>query len=144
MRNDRRRAERWILTSAAAWTTALAVVTLYPYLMWLTSSGYEALEAADALGSAAALNEVAAFVRLYGIALLLVGIATAVLAWRMPYAHRRGIVWWLALCTLGALLTRDIVGMLLFGVCLIVYLSRSRALRLMSQNTPELTLKGAP
>lgn len=131
-----RRAERLLLFSAALWSGAMAVVTLFPYQMWFTSVGYEALEAADAAGASGAVTEVVAVIRLYGIAVLLGALVTALVAWRMGPGHSRGVTWWLLACVAATFLTRDVVSVLLFSVCLAVYLSRSRAMRRIDVTEP--------
>ncbi|GAA3051415.1 hypothetical protein GCM10010467_16250 [Actinocorallia glomerata] len=132
-RPPRRRAERALLAVAAGWNGLLAVLTLFPYQYWFASSGYQGLEDAEALGSASMVTEVAAVVRTYGIAVLLGALLTAVVAWRLKLQHSRAVTWWLIACVVGTFLTRDVVSVLLFSVCLAVYLSRSRALRLHAQ-----------
>ncbi|MDZ5076007.1 hypothetical protein [Nesterenkonia sp. HG001] len=129
-RPPRRRAERALLFIAAGWNAVLAVITLFPFQYWFASSGYQGLEEADALGSASMVTEVAAVVRTYGIAVLVGALLTAVIAWRLKIGHSRAVTWWLVACVVGTFITRDVVSVLLFSVCLAVYLSRSRALRL--------------
>lgn len=135
-RPPRRRAERTLLFLAAGWNALLAVLTLFPYQYWYASSGYRGLEDAEALGSASMVTEVAAVVRTYGIAVLLGALLTAVVAWRLRLEHSRAVTWWLVACVIGTFVTRDVVSVLLFSVCLAVYLSRSRALRLHAAAEP--------
>ena len=131
--------ERILMGSAALWNLLLAVITLFPYQMWLTSEGYDILGSEDAMDSGSAVAEVVSVVRLYGIALLLFALVTAVIAWRMSVAHRSGIVWWLGVGTLLMLATRDVVSVLLLSVALVLYLSRSRAMRRLEAETGPAT-----
>lgn len=121
--------ERVLMGVAAVWNLLLAVITLFPYQMWLTSEGYEVLGAEDAMDSGSAVAEVVSVVRLYGVVLLLFALVTAVIAWRMRAGHRRGVVWWLGIWVVLMLATRDVVSVLLLSVALVLYLSRSRAMR---------------
>lgn len=125
-----RRAERLLLFGAAIWGILLAAITLLPYQMWLTSTGYSALETAGELESAAVVTEVAAVVRLYGVALLLGSIITGVVAWRMRERHSGAVVIWVIVCTVAALITRDLISVVLLIAAIAVYLSRSRAAKL--------------
>lgn len=134
--------ERILLGIAAVWNFVLAVVTLFPYQMWLTSEGYEALEAEEAMGSGSAVAEVVSVIRLYGILLLLFALVTAVIAWRMRSPHRRGVVIWLVISTLFMLATRDVVSVMLLSVALVLYLSRSRAMRIAAEKTTPDSLGG--
>ncbi|GAB3188353.1 hypothetical protein [Nesterenkonia suensis] len=134
VRPPQRRAERVLLAGAAGWNALLAVLTLFPYQYWFASSGYQGLQDAEALGSASMVTEVAAVVRTYGIAVLLGALLTAVVAWRLKLQHSRAVTWWLIACVIGTFLTRDVVSVLLYSVCLALYLSRSRALRLHAQS----------
>lgn len=125
-----RRAPRWdrvAVAAAATWTLALAVVTLFPYQTWFTGAGYEVLQDADALGSSGAVAEIAGVIRVYGTALIVAAAVTGLLAWRLGERAPRAGLWWLGACVLGALLTRDVVGVLLFVVALALVLARSRA-----------------
>ena len=126
----RRRAERLLLFTAAGWNAALAAVTLFPFQLWFSSTGYQGLEEAESLGSASMVTEVTAVLRAYGIAVLLGALVTACIAWRLRMEHSRAVTWWLIACVVGTFLTRDVVSVLLFSVCLAVYLSRSRALHI--------------
>lgn len=133
-RPPRRRAERVLLFTAAGWNALLAVLTLFPFQLWFASTGYHGLEEADSLGSASMVTEVTAVVRVYGIAVLVGALLTAFVAWRLRLQHSRGVTWWLIACVAGTFLTRDVVSVLLFSVCLAVYLSRSRALHIHQQH----------
>jgi len=118
-----------VLGLAAAWTLLLAAITLFPYQAWLSSSSYDLLVQEEMLRSSGVVTEMAAVVRVYGLALVISALVSALAAWRMTSEHHPLIVAWLIAGVSGCLLTRDVLGLLLFVVCLVLYLSRSRALR---------------
>ncbi|GAA3236905.1 hypothetical protein [Nonomuraea helvata] len=117
-----RRLERRLLVAAAVWTGLLALVTLFPYRMW-----FEQVAAGSAGESLIA--GASAVVGVYGLVLLLVALVTGWLAWRIGTRPGAAVLWWAGACAVGALLTRDVVGCLLFSVVCAVYAARSRALR---------------
>lgn len=117
-----RRLERRLLVAAAIWTGLLALVTLFPYRMWFEQAA--AGSAADSLIAGAS-----AVVGVYGLIMLLVALVTGWLAWRIGTRPGAAVLWWTGACALEALLTRDVVGCLLFSVTCAVAAARTRALR---------------
>jgi cation transporter-like permease len=125
----KRRLERWSLAAAAVWTGLIALVTLIPYRMWLEREGRAAGAAAGGSAGESLISGASAVVGVYGLVLLLVALVSAWLAWRAGNGPDTFVPWWTGACAVGALLTRDVVGCLLFSVACAVFWARIRALR---------------
>jgi hypothetical protein len=139
MTRRHRRPERVGLVVGAVWTLLLATITLFPYQAWLTGSGYRTLEDAGELGAAGLVGELAGVTRVYGLGLVLVALVCALLAWRLPAVGHRLLVAWLVVCVVGSLLTRDVVGLLVFGVVLVLTVARRRAERTVAATSAPTT-----
>jgi hypothetical protein len=131
-----RQTERRLLAAAAAWWAALAVITLIPYRIWFEQRSSEAV---GETGGESLIAAASGAVAVYGMLVLLGAMVTGWLAWRIGTAHVGAVLWWTGACAAGALLTRDVIGCLLFTAAGTVYWARTRALRTVSEPTPSAT-----
>ena len=123
----RRPAERLLISAAACWQLGLAAVTLIPYRLWFEDAGHQSLIDQGAESSAGVVSELSGVLMAYGLVLVVGAIVSAFLVWRLTQISTRVVVVWLAACLVGAFITTDVIGALLYSVALTVYLARTRA-----------------
>lgn len=105
----------------------LAVLTLIPYLGWFRASGFGMLEANGVDGASVLVTEASRLVAMYGTVLVLASLATAWLALKGSTPFPKGVATWLFVCLGCALVTRDVVGALLFMVTVALVMAQRRA-----------------
>ena len=109
-----RKAERVLMTIAAAYNVIMASITLFMFTSWFKGQAYDLLEHNG----------------FYALLVLIIGIVSFIMSMRClaPGTTSRWVIIWLAIVVVFSLGTMDLIGLALYSITLVIYLARNKAI----------------
>ena len=114
-----RKAERVLMTIAAAYNVIMASITLFMFTSWFKGQAYDLLE-----------HNGLTVVGIYALLVLIIGIVSFIMSMRClaPGTTSRWVIIWLAIVVVFSLGTMDLIGLALYSITLVIYLARNKAI----------------
>ena len=119
-----RKAERVLMTIAAAYNVIMASITLFMFTSWFKGQAYDLLEHNGLLKTDySAVDN-------YALLVLIIGIVSFIMSMRClaPGTTSRWVIIWLAIVVVFSLGTMDLIGLALYSITLVIYLARNKAI----------------
>ena len=128
-----RKQERIGLKIAAAWNVLIGLVTMFGYYPWFEETGIAAFEAADSYNytNSSLVGMMSKVVLVIALATILIGL----ISWRIGKYMKDGQIekktmYWLVACLVLMFISYDVIGILLYLVTTIFYVSKNKGIRL--------------
>ena len=121
-----RKAERVLMTIAAAYNVIMASITLFMFTSWFKGQAYDLLEHNGLLKT----DNASTVVGIYALLVLIIGIVSFIMSMRClaPGTTSRWVIIWLAIVVVFSLGTMDLIGLALYSITLVIYLARNKAI----------------
>ena len=117
-----RKAERVLMTIAAAYNVIMASITLFMFTSWFKGQAYDLLEHNGLLKTDySAVDNASTVVGIYALLVLIIGIVSFIMS-------SRWVIIWLAIVVVFSLGTMDLIGLALYSITLVIYLARNKAI----------------
>ena len=117
-----RKAERVLMTIAAAYNVIMASITLFMFTSWFKGQAYDLLEHNGLLKTDySAVDNASTVVGIYALLVLIIGIVSFIMSMRW-------VIIWLAIVVVFSLGTMDLIGLALYSITLVIYLARNKAI----------------
>ena len=126
-----RKAERVLMTIAAAYNVIMASITLFMFTSWFKGQAYDLLEHNGLLKTDySAVDNASTVVGIYALLVLIIGIVSFIMSMRClaPGTTSRWVIIWLAIVVVFSLGTMDLIGLALYSITLVIYLARNKAI----------------
>ena len=126
-----RKAERVLMTIAAAYNVIMASITLFMFTSWFKGQAYDLLEHNGLLKTDySAVDNASTVTNIYALLVLIVGIVSFIMSMRClaPGTTSRWVIIWLAIVVVFSLGTMDLIGLALYSITLVIYLARNKAI----------------
>lgn len=126
-----RKAERVLMTIAAAYNVIMASITLFMFTSWFKGQAYDLLEHNGLLKTDySAVDNALTVVGIYALLVLIIGIVSFIMSMRClaPGTTSRWVIIWLAIVVVFSLGTMDLIGLALYSITLVIYLARNKAI----------------
>ena len=126
-----RKAERVLMTIAAAYNVIMASITLFMFTSWFKGQAYDLLEHNGLLKTDySAVDNASTVVGIYALLVLIIGIVSFIMSIRClaPGTTSRWVIIWLAIVVVFSLGTMDLIGLALYSITLVIYLARNKAI----------------
>ena len=139
-----RKAERVLMTIAAAYNVIMASITLFMFTSWFKGQAYDLLEHNGLLKTDySAVDNASTVVGIYALVgrevnpntiaallVLIIGIVSFIMSMRClaPGTTSRWVIIWLAIVVVFSLGTMDLIGLALYSITLVIYLARNKAI----------------
>ena len=134
-----RKAERVLMTIAAAYNVIMASITLFMFTSWFKGQAYDLLEHNGLLKTDySAVDNASTVVGIYALLVLIIGIVSFIMSMRClaPGTTSRWVIIWLAIVVVFSLGTMDLIGLALYSITLVIYLARNKAIA--AQHDPHM------
>lgn len=125
------KAERVLMTIAAAYNVIMASITLFMFTSWFKGQAYDLLEHNGLLKTDySAVDNASTVVGIYALLVLIIGIVSFIMSMRClaPGTTSRWVIIWLAIVVVFSLGTMDLIGLALYSITLVIYLARNKAI----------------
>ena len=122
-----RKAERVLMTIAAAYNVIMASITLFMFTSWFKGQAYDLLEHNGLLKTDySAVDNASTVVGIYALLVLIIGIVSFIMSMRClaPGTTSR----WVIIVVVFSLGTMDLIGLALYSITLVIYLARNKAI----------------
>ena len=126
-----RKAERVLMTIAAAYNVIMASIPLFMFTSWFKGQAYDLLEHNGLLKTDySAVDNASTVVGIYALLVLIIGIVSFIMSMRCraPGTTSRWVIIWLAIVVVFSLGTMDLIGLALYSITLVIYLARNKAI----------------
>lgn len=126
-----RKAERVLMTIAAAYNVIMASITLFMFTSWFKGQAYDLLEHNGLLKTDySAVDNASTVVGIYALLVLIIGIVSFIMSITVSRSrHHQPVGDHLAGNRGGLLLgTMDLIGLALYSITLVIYLARNKAI----------------
>ena len=114
-----RKAERVLMTIAAAYNVIMASITLFMFTSWFKGQAYDLLEHNGLLKTDySAVDNASTVVGIYALLVLIIGIVSFIMSMRClaPGTTSRWVIIWLAIVVVFSLGTMDLIGLALYSI----------------------------
>lgn len=134
----KRKIERNLLRVSGIWDIGIGLVTMFGYYPWFEERGISSFQNLDNYDylSSSLVGMISKVVLIIALATILVGGLSLIIAKNMKHNRiDKGIMRWIFACIIIHLLIYDVIGLVLYLVSFVIYISRNKAIKMVESKT---------